>query len=158
MAFLSLVSSSFLYYSLWMESTCSVLFFVFCFDVMVLPHGTEWWMWNNTCWGQLLRGTGRSSCAYYGNILAMVLYIDIFLTQILKLQFCNPLLGNVVMFMTSIKRPGFWSSHHGSVVMNPQLVSMRTQASLGGLRIQCCHELWCGTQTWLRSGVAVAVM
>ena len=28
MAFLSLVSSSFLYYSLWMESTCSVLFFV----------------------------------------------------------------------------------------------------------------------------------
>ena len=25
-----------------------------------------------------------------------------------------------------------------------------------GLRIQCCHELQCGSQTWLGSGIAVA--
>ena len=41
------------------------------------------------------------------------------------------------------------------------LTSMRTQvrslASLSGLRIQCCHELWCSSQMWLRSGMAVAV-
>ena len=41
---------------------------------------------------------------------------------------------------------------------------MRTQvpslASLSRLRIWCCHEqqfMWCRSQTWLRSGVAVAV-
>ena len=41
------------------------------------------------------------------------------------------------------------------------LASMRTQflslASLSGLRIQHCRELWCSLQTWLRSYVAVAV-
>ena len=38
---------------------------------------------------------------------------------------------------------------------------MRTQvqslALLSGLRIWLCCELWCRSQTWLRSGVAVAV-
>ena len=38
---------------------------------------------------------------------------------------------------------------------------MRTQvrslASLSGLRIKRCHELWCRSQLWLRSSVAVAV-
>ena len=42
------------------------------------------------------------------------------------------------------------------------LVSMRMQvqslASPSGLRIQPCHELWCGSQTWLRSGIAVVVV
>ena len=42
------------------------------------------------------------------------------------------------------------------------LVPMRTQvqslALLSGLRIQCCYELRCGSQTRLRSGVAVAAM
>ena len=41
------------------------------------------------------------------------------------------------------------------------LVSVRTQirslALLSGLRIWHCHELWCRSQTWLRSNVAVAV-
>ena len=41
------------------------------------------------------------------------------------------------------------------------LVSMRTQvrslASLCGLGIWRCHELWCRWQTWLGSGVAVVV-
>ena len=40
-----------------------------------------------------------------------------------------------------------------------QLASMRMQvqslASLSGLRIQCCCELWCGSQMWLGSCVAV---
>ena len=42
-----------------------------------------------------------------------------------------------------------------------QLVSMktwvRTLASLSGLRIQCCHKLWCTSQTQLVPGIAVAV-
>ena len=41
-----------------------------------------------------------------------------------------------------------------------QLVSMRMRvgslASLSGLRIWCCHKLWCRSQTWLGSGVAAA--
>ena len=41
------------------------------------------------------------------------------------------------------------------------LVPMRTQvqslSSLSGLRIQCCHQLWCGSQMQLGSGIAVAV-
>ena len=31
-------------------------------------------------------------------------------------------------------------------------------ASLSGLRNRHCRELWCGLQTWLGSGVAVAVL
>ena len=30
-------------------------------------------------------------------------------------------------------------------------------ALLSGLRIQCCPELWCRLQTWLRSRIAVAL-
>ena len=41
------------------------------------------------------------------------------------------------------------------------LASMRTQvrslASLSGLRIRCCHELWCRLKMRLGSGVAVAL-
>ena len=45
--------------------------------------------------------------------------------------------------------------------LRTQLVSMRMQvlllASLSGLRIRRCHELWCRSQMQLGSGVAVAV-
>ena len=34
---------------------------------------------------------------------------------------------------------------------------VRSLASLSGLRIRCCHELWCKLQTRLGSGLAVAV-
>ena len=34
---------------------------------------------------------------------------------------------------------------------------VRSLASLSGLRMCCCCELWCRLQMWLRSGVAVAV-
>ena len=34
---------------------------------------------------------------------------------------------------------------------------VRSLASFSGLRIRCCRELWCKSQTQLRSGVAVAV-
>ena len=61
------------------------------------------------------------------------------------------------------------SSHHGTVEMNltrnhevvgsiPGLTQwVRSLASLGGLRIQHCCELWCRSQTWLGFDVAVAV-
>ena len=53
------------------------------------------------------------------------------------------------------------SSHHGSVVTNP--TSVHEDAGLiltpfSGLRIPCCHELWCMWQMRLRSGVAMAVV
>ena len=35
---------------------------------------------------------------------------------------------------------------------------VRFLASLSGLRIRHCRELWCGSHMWLRSGVAVAVV
>ena len=39
---------------------------------------------------------------------------------------------------------------------------MRTQvqslASLSGLRIQHCHELWCRLQTWLGSDIVAAML
>ena len=34
---------------------------------------------------------------------------------------------------------------------------VRSLASLSGLKIQRCHELWCRLLVWLRSGIAVAV-
>ena len=37
-------------------------------------------------------------------------------------------------------------------------LEVQSLASLSGLRIQRCYELWCWSQTWLRSGVAVAVV
>ena len=45
-------------------------------------------------------------------------------------------------------------------LMNPTRnheVSVRSLASLSGLRIPHCRELWCGSQTWLGSHVAVAL-
>ena len=36
-------------------------------------------------------------------------------------------------------------------------LQVRSLDFLGGLRIQHCCELWCGSQTWLRSSVAVAM-
>ena len=35
---------------------------------------------------------------------------------------------------------------------------VRSLASLSDLRIRCCHELWCRSQTRLRPGVAEAVV
>ena len=60
--------------------------------------------------------------------------------------------------MTPYQKEIFWSSHRGLAETN--LTSIREDArsaSLSGLKIQRCHELWCRSQRWLRSGVAVAV-
>ena len=55
------------------------------------------------------------------------------------------------------------SSHHGAAEMKrirlgTTRLRIQTLASLSGLRIWRCHELWCWSQTRLRSGVAVAVV
>ena len=61
--------------------------------------------------------------------------------------------------MTKIKR----QKRIPPVVQQKQTwpVSMRiwvwSLASLSGLRIKHCHELWYRSQTWLRSGIAVAI-
>ena len=39
----------------------------------------------------------------------------------------------------------------------PMRTKVRSLTSLSGLKILHCHELWCRLQTWLGSGVAVAV-
>ena len=44
-----------------------------------------------------------------------------------------------------------WSSCRGTEETNP------TRNDEGGLRIQCCHELRCRSQTQLGSGLAVAL-
>ena len=35
---------------------------------------------------------------------------------------------------------------------------VQSLASLSGLRAWHCHELWCGSQTWLGSGIAMALV
>ena len=44
-------------------------------------------------------------------------------------------------------------------LMNPTRIyeDVGSILSLLGLRIKCCRELWCRSQMWLGSGVAVAV-
>ena len=37
-------------------------------------------------------------------------------------------------------------------------LQVQSLAMLSGLRIRCCHELWCRSKTWLGSGVAVALI
>ena len=72
--------------------------------------------------------------------------------------------GNKTQFQscysnTKIKNKLQGSSQCGSVETN--LVSMKmwvqSLASLSGLGIQCCHELWCRLQTQLEPRIAVAV-
>ena len=59
---------------------------------------------------------------------------------------------------TKPKIGDFWLWHSG---LRTQLVSMRIQvrslASLSGLRVQRCCELWCRSQTRLGSRAAVAL-
>ena len=61
---------------------------------------------------------------------------------------------------TAIKTVWFWSSHHGSVDTNLSGIHEDVGSILGlsGLRIQCGHELWGRSQTWLRSGIAMVVV
>ena len=53
------------------------------------------------------------------------------------------------------------SSRRGSVVNKPNQDpwgrGVRSLASLSGLRSRRCRELWCRSQTWLRSHIAVPV-
>ena len=62
--------------------------------------------------------------------------------------------GTALKRQRQINKMSTWSSHHGSASMRSQVWSL---ASLGGLRIWHCHELWCRLQTRLRSGIAVVV-
>ena len=57
-----------------------------------------------------------------------------------------------------LKTGGPGSSHSGGAETNPTRMRVGSLASLNGLRIQHCRELWCRSQTWLGSCVAVAVV
>ena len=41
--------------------------------------------------------------------------------------------------------------------LGPMRLQVRSLASIRGLRIWRCRELWCRLKTWLRSDMAVAV-
>ena len=43
------------------------------------------------------------------------------------------------------------------ILLGTVWLRVQSLASLSGLKIPCCHELWCRLQMWLGSGVAVAV-
>ena len=47
--------------------------------------------------------------------------------------------------------------HRKQIRLGTMRLQVRSLASLSGLRIQRCHELWCKSQMQLRSVVAVAV-
>ena len=59
-----------------------------------------------------------------------------------------------------VKNSTLRSSPCGSQQTQPVIVRtwVRSLASLSGLRIQCCRELWCRSQTRLQSCVAVVVV
>ena len=68
------------------------------------------------------------------------------------------LLGDLPVFSTT--KTESWSSHCGSVVMNP--TSIHDEAdSIPGLgqwvKYRHCHELWCRSQMWFGSHIAVAM-
>ena len=58
-----------------------------------------------------------------------------------------------------IKKKKRGSSRYGSAETNltSMGIQVRSLASFSGLRIQCCHNLWCTSQIQLRSCVAMAV-
>ena len=66
-----------------------------------------------------------------------------------------------IFIFVYLNKAQFWSSHRGSVEMNPTRIH-KDAGSIPGptqlrLRIWRCHELWCRWQMRLRSHVAVAV-
>ena len=74
-------------------------------------------------------------------------------------EHCKPAIMEEIKII--IKKKKIRSSHHGTAETNlirSHEVSGRSLASLSGLRIWCCCELWCRLQTLLGSGVAVAVV
>ena len=44
------------------------------------------------------------------------------------------------------------------IQLGTRRLQVRSLPSISGLRIQHCHELWCRSQMWLRSRIAVAVV
>ena len=60
-----------------------------------------------------------------------------------------------------LKKTPNWSSHHSSAernLINIHEDTVQSLASLSGLGIWRCSELWCRLQVRLRSGDAVAVV
>ena len=58
-----------------------------------------------------------------------------------------------------IKKIHFRSSYRGAAETNPTMrLQVQLLASLSGLKVWRCRELWCGLQSWLGSGIAMAVV
>ena len=59
---------------------------------------------------------------------------------------------------TKIKEFPLWLSGNEPRRLGTTAFWVQSLALLSGLRIWCCHELWCRLQTWLGSHVAVALV
>ena len=76
--------------------------------------------------------------------------ISITITQCLL----NDLFENssIIMYNLGVPTMAQWKR----IRIGMMRLRVRSLASLNGLRVQCCHELWCRSQTQLGSHVAVA--
>ena len=64
----------------------------------------------------------------------------------------------MLKYFIQLKTANTWESYRDTAEINPTRnheVAVQSLASLSGFWIWHCHELW--SQTWLRSGVAVAL-
>ena len=115
---------------------------------------------NHTIFLQFPLGSSLLSISHHGNSRNRNLYFGfpIWIQNLKNWHAKNDQAG--VPWWFSRLKIQCWSSRCGTGEMN-WLGTMRLQAgslaSLSGLRIQCCCELWCRSQTWLRSRVAVAL-
>ena len=82
-------------------------------------------------------------------------------SKVLQKRFLQDLFGPLSGGKLAKERSVGWSSHFGSVVMNSISIhedEVQSLASLSGLRIRRCCELWHRSQMRLRCGIAVAVV
>ena len=70
-----------------------------------------------------------------------------------EVNYCHLLLGLMLASTHTHGVPIVTQQLQTQLVVTRMLVQSR--ASLSGLRIWCCRELWCRSQTWLGSHVAV---
>ena len=90
------------------------------------------------------------------------LFVCLFLRQSYQYEyFCNFLFYFIFAFQdctfSTWKFPGQGLSQSLAALLRSMRTQVQSLTSLNGLRIWRCHELWCRSQMWPRSGIAVAV-
>ena len=99
------------------------------------------------------------SLSFFVNVAILVVFNTFTLFKKYKCVTLVIMLAKVFVFEDTYVQ--CWSSHCGTVETNSirnHKIAVRSLALLSGLRIRHCCELWCRSQTRLRSGIAVAVV